>query len=109
MRHGRPMIFACLGLVALSALTMLEARAADDEKHPQVILDTSMGSITLELDREKAPITVDNFLKYVDSGYYNNLIFHRVIAGFMVQGGGLTEKMQEKGGQLDPIKNESNN
>ena len=52
------------------------------------MLDTSKGPITLELDQDKAPITVDNFLKYVDEGFYDNLIFHRVIPGFMIQGGG---------------------
>ncbi len=112
MRQGRPKFFRYLGLAALAVLssfTTINARAADDDAHPQVVLDTSMGPITLELDREKAPKTVDNFLKYVDSGYYNGLIFHRVINQFMIQGGGFTENMQEKGGQADPITNESRN
>jgi cyclophilin family peptidyl-prolyl cis-trans isomerase len=108
------MLYACLGLtalVALSAVAMVDtAAAADDEKHPQVVLDTSMGPITLEFDREKAPITVDNFLKYVDAGYYNGLIFHRVIDGFMIQGGGFDDQMREKRqGQADPIRNEASN
>ena len=54
-------------------------RAQADDKKPVVVLDTSMGTITIELDKEKAPITVENFLKYVDDGFYDNLIFHRVI------------------------------
>jgi peptidyl-prolyl cis-trans isomerase A (cyclophilin A) len=85
-------------------------RAQDDEKKPVVVLDTSMGKITLELDKEKAPITVENFLKYVDAGFYDNLIFHRVIKDFMIQGGGFTTKMEEKKeGQRGKIKNESGN
>jgi len=74
------------------------------------VLDTSAGPITLELDPEKAPITVENFLKYVDEGFYDNLIFHRVIPGFMVQGGGMDDQMNEKQkGKHDPIRNESGN
>jgi peptidyl-prolyl cis-trans isomerase A (cyclophilin A) len=84
--------------------------AQDDDKHPVVILDTSYGSITLELDREKAPITVDNFVKYVEAGFYDNLIFHRVIPGFMIQGGGFNSQLREKQeGQRGTIKNESGN
>src|SRR4051794_19845919 len=105
-----------LALVGISAvLAPQRALAADDSDHPQVILETSLGNITLELDRAKAPITVDNFLKYVDSGFYNGTIFHRVIGksaekpdGFMIQGGGFSEAMEEKK-TGDPIKNESGN
>jgi cyclophilin family peptidyl-prolyl cis-trans isomerase len=74
---------------------------------PVVVIDTSDGPITLELYPDKAPITVENFLKYVDEGYYDNLIFHRVIRDFMIQGGGMTDQMEEKGQQHPPIKNES--
>ena len=74
------------------------------------MLDTSKGPITLELYPDKAPITVENFLKYVDDGFYDNLIFHRVIPKFMIQGGGMTDQMQEKQeGKRAPIKNESGN
>jgi cyclophilin family peptidyl-prolyl cis-trans isomerase len=84
--------------------------AASAADKPQVVLDTTAGKITLELDPEKAPITVENFLKYVDAGFYDNLIFHRVIPGFMIQGGGMSDKLQEKSeGQRAPIKNESGN
>ena len=76
--------------------------------NPQVELKTSMGSIVLELDREKAPQTVDNFLQYVKEGHYNGTIFHRVIPGFMVQGGGFTPDMREKPKRA-PIKNEAGN
>lgn len=76
---------------------------------PQVALATSKGSITIELDPVAAPITVNNFLSYVNSGFYKSTLFHRVIAGFVVQGGGYTTGMVKKEGQLDPIKLESNN
>jgi peptidyl-prolyl cis-trans isomerase B (cyclophilin B) len=73
-----------------------------------VKLQTSMGAITLELDAEKAPLTVANFLGYVDSGFYNNTVFHRVIDGFMIQGGGFEPGMKQKPTK-DPIKNEAAN
>jgi peptidyl-prolyl cis-trans isomerase A (cyclophilin A) len=72
-----------------------------------VVLDTSAGAITLELYPDKAPITVKNFLTYVDEGFYDNLIFHRVMPGFMIQTGGMTDKMDEKVEKHPPIKNES--
>jgi cyclophilin family peptidyl-prolyl cis-trans isomerase len=101
-----------LGLSACLALNAVGGQT--DSKKPVVVLDTSSGAITLELDAEKAPISVANFLKYVDSGFYDNLIFHRVIPGFMVQGGGMDDKMVEHrkdkdGKSLLPIKNESGN
>jgi peptidyl-prolyl cis-trans isomerase B (cyclophilin B) len=76
----------------------------------QVELTTNIGAITIELDGDKAPITVQNFLAYVGSGFYDGTIFHRVIANFMIQGGGLEATLQEKWeGQLPPIRNESTN
>lgn len=77
-------------------------------KAETVIMETSRGSITINLDSEKAPITVENFLKYVDEGFYDGLIFHRVIKGFMIQGGGFDRLMIQKATN-DPIKNESKN
>jgi cyclophilin family peptidyl-prolyl cis-trans isomerase len=74
----------------------------------KVKLTTSMGPIVIQLDKEKAPVSVDNFVKYVEAGAYNGTIFHRVIDGFMVQGGGFTKDMQQKPTQA-PIKNEANN
>lgn len=71
-------------------------------------IETSMGEISLELDAEKAPKTVENFLSYVNSGHYDGTIFHRVINGFMIQGGGMTEDMKEKPTQT-PIENEADN
>lgn len=73
-----------------------------------VKMQTTLGDITLELDAAVAPITVKNFMEYVQDGYYNGTIFHRVIAGFMIQGGGLTAAMQDKPGN-DPILNEAAN
>lgn len=94
-------------VIGLSALTMSSASAAGDD-HPVVVLDTSMGAITIELDRERAPLTVANFLKYVDDGFYDNLVFHRVIPGFMIQGGGMDEKLRQKPTRA-PIENEASN
>ncbi len=73
-----------------------------------VVMTTSHGDITIDLDAEKAPITVENFLRYVDEGFFDGTVFHRVIPGFMIQGGGMTEDMQEKKNHA-PIKNEADN
>lgn len=73
-----------------------------------VRLNTTMGSITVELDRERAPLTVENFLSYVRSGHYNNTLFHRVINGFMIQGGGFEPGMRQKP-TAKPIQNEASN
>jgi peptidyl-prolyl cis-trans isomerase B (cyclophilin B) len=74
-----------------------------------VTINTTIGAIHLELDQEKAPITVANFVALANAGYYEGTIFHRIIPGFMVQGGGLTEDMQNKSSGTDPIQNEANN
>ena len=76
--------------------------------NPTVLLETSSGDILVELFADKAPQTVANFLKYVDDGFYTNTIFHRVIPGFMIQGGGFNEQMQQKQPN-PPIKNEADN
>jgi peptidyl-prolyl cis-trans isomerase B (cyclophilin B) len=73
-----------------------------------VKLHTNFGTITLELDADKAPVTVENFLNYVRSGFYNGTIFHRVISNFMIQGGGMEPGMREKAANA-PIKNEADN
>jgi peptidyl-prolyl cis-trans isomerase A (cyclophilin A) len=70
---------------------------------------TSKGTFTVQLFEKQAPITCQNFLQYVDDGYFDGTIFHRVIAGFMVQGGGLDENLRTKPGQRAPIKNEAEN
>lgn len=73
-----------------------------------VKLNTSMGDIVLELNSEAAPLTTDNFLRYVQDQHYDGCIFHRVIAGFMIQGGGMNAEMEEKETR-EPIKNEAQN
>ena len=73
-----------------------------------ITLSTNLGNIVLELDAEKAPVTVENFLSYAKKGYYNGTIFHRVIDGFMIQGGGFDSSMKQKSTEK-PIKNEANN
>ena len=83
-----------LGLGACLSQSAIAAQG--QEQHPTVVLDTSKGPITLELYPDKAPITVENFLKYVDDGFYDNLIFHRVIPKFMIQGGGMTDQMRKE-------------
>ncbi|MEO8198535.1 MAG: peptidylprolyl isomerase [Thermoanaerobaculia bacterium] len=76
--------------------------------NPRVAFETTLGKIVIELDPEKAPKTVENFLAYVKSGFYDGTIFHRVIPGFMIQGGGFTPDMQQKKTQ-PPIANEADN
>ncbi|MFT0518894.1 peptidylprolyl isomerase [Pseudomonas faucium] len=93
-------------LTACSVAFATSVMASD--KTPHVLLDTSFGPVEIELNAEKAPISTKNFLEYVDSGFYNNTIFHRVIPGFMVQGGGFTEQMVQKPTR-DPIRNEASN
>ena len=78
------------------------------EQNPRVLIETSMGPITVELFKEKAPITVKNFLGYVKDGFYDGLIFHRVIQDFMIQGGGMNEAMDQKKTKY-AIKNEATN
>jgi len=75
---------------------------------PQVRLTTNLGNIILELDAEQAPVSVENFLSYVKSGFYDGTIFHRVMRGFMIQGGGFTAEMKKKPTR-SPIKNEAGN
>ena len=78
------------------------------QANPRVLLSTSHGDITLELNPEKAPVTSENFLTYVASGHFDGTVFHRVIPGFMIQGGGFTEDMRQKSAN-PPITNEADN
>lgn len=96
---------AVAAVFALSALSPAALAAKGD---PHVLLTTSAGNIELELNSQKAPVSVQNFVDYVNNGFYNNTTFHRVIPGFMVQGGGFTEQMQQKKPN-PPIKNEADN
>ena len=97
-------------LTALMAplLMVISATSTAAEAAPRVRLETSMGNIVLELDREHAPATVDNFLTYVKDGFYDGTIFHRVIGNFMIQGGGYTADLSRKETR-PPINNEANN
>ena len=91
-RLGRRAVMLGMGLV-MTTLATLPAHAQGMQK---VRLATSMGDIVLELDKDKAPKTVDNFIQYVKAGQYDGTIFHRVISGFMIQGGGMKPDMSEK-------------
>ena len=100
-------------LVTLSACVDInkndEANNFMEKKMTEVTIKTSVGEIQLELNNEKAPITVENFKTIAASGYYEGTIFHRVINGFMIQGGGLTADMSNKSSGTSPIQNEANN
>lgn len=114
LRSPRNVIFL-LGFM-LATLLLSSAQAANSSiqqgttmsTNPQVLLHTNKGDITLELDAEKAPKTVENFLTYVNSGFYDGTIFHRVIPSFMVQGGGFEVGMAQKDTNA-PVENEANN
>lgn len=95
-------------LATVFALSTVSAAAVAAKGDTHVLLTTSAGSIELELNNQKAPVSVANFVDYVNSGFYNNTIFHRVIPGFMLQGGGFTADMQQKQPK-PPIKNEADN
>ncbi|PHS64435.1 MAG: peptidylprolyl isomerase A [Thalassobium sp.] len=92
--------------VLLAPLSLQAEEAAADNVH--VLMKTTAGEIELELDRSKAPVSVDNFLTYVESKHYDGTIFHRVIRDFMIQGGGFGADMRQKA-TLPPIKNEAEN
>lgn len=99
---------ACL-LFAAAVLCLAGAPKAEDAaKNPVVVVETSLGSFEVELYQDKAPVTVKNFLDYVKEKHYDGTIFHRVINGFMIQGGGFTADGTQKKTH-DPIKNESGN
>ena len=85
-----------LALLAATALTLAQLPAAAQGAHPRVQLATSLGDIVVELDPAKAPKTVENFLQYVKDKHYDGTVFHRVIDGFMIQGGGFTADMAQK-------------
>jgi peptidyl-prolyl cis-trans isomerase B (cyclophilin B) len=113
----RTLIALCLTGLTISGMACGSDKKADSKKSAptkgnnkmvHVLLETSEGNITIELDSEKAPKTVENFTKYVESGHYNGTIFHRVMEGFMIQGGGMDAKMFEKS-TGKPIENEGMN
>ncbi len=112
-------VFALLPLLCLLAACggenpktkTVESKKTEEvpEKTSQVVMETSKGTIKIELYDSKAPITVQNFLKYVDDKHYDGTIFHRVIPDFMIQGGGFVPGLREKGAKNPPIKNEAYN
>ncbi len=96
-------------LVAAGAVVMtLGAANTAAQDNPTVVVATSLGNITLELFRDQAPVTVDNFVQYANDGFFAGTVFHRVIQQFMIQGGGLTADLQQKSTR-DPIRNEATN
>jgi len=96
-------------LAVTTSSAWVTAQSTDDATEaPYVRLETNFGTITLKLYPEKSPVTVQNFLNYVESGHYNETVFHRVISNFMIQGGGFTTTLEEKP-TGDPIVNESAN
>ncbi|MCK5681519.1 peptidyl-prolyl cis-trans isomerase [bacterium] len=104
MRFAKLLLLGGL-FMALTIATVTDSGAADN---PKVVFETNMGTMVLELYPDKAPITVKNFLDYVDAGFYDGTIFHRVIPGFVIQGGGFDDKMEKKDNR-SPIKNEADN
>jgi cyclophilin family peptidyl-prolyl cis-trans isomerase len=96
-------------IVLITALAGLLPAQAGDKKNPVVVMETSMGKITMELFEDKAPITVKNFLRYVDEKHYDGTIFHGVMPDFIIHGGGFLPGMNETREKHDPIKNEAGN
>ena len=97
-----------LAILSLALVMTMGSGARAEKKPAKVKLTTGKGDIVLELYPDKAPVTVDNFLQYVKDGHYNGTVFHRVIDGFMIQGGGLDANLREKPTRA-PIKNEADN
>lgn len=98
----------CAAILCAVVFLPFSTMARADENAPKVRLQTNLGDIVLELNQEKAPQTVQNFLSYVRDGFYSGTVFHRVIDGFMIQGGGFTEDLQQKPTKA-PIQNEADN
>ena len=94
--------------VLLICMAVMSSLATADETNPVVVMKTTDGDITIELFADKSPITVENFLRYVDEGHFDGTVFHRVIPNFMIQGGGFTAELEEKPTHA-PIVNESRN
>lgn len=113
MSQGRTMLYACLACLALFGLLAASSGASGaTAANPVVVLQTNKGPISVELFADKAPATVKNFLSYVDKGFYDNTIFHRVIPNFMIQGGGFPVGAKSQADQKKtdaPVKNEAGN
>ena len=102
------LLICCALLLAPLTLAPVALAQQSAQTNPQVMIKTSEGDITLRLFQDKSPLTVANFLAYVDAGFYNGTVFHRVIPDFMIQGGGFLPDMTEKTTQA-PVANESKN
>ncbi len=103
------LVFLSILFLSIGTVQAVEPTAkSSPSKNPTVRMKTSLGDITIELDQMQAPTSVKNFLEYVDAKFYDGTIFHRVIPGFMIQGGGFTPDMQQKATRA-PIKNEAGN
>ncbi len=102
------MIIRSLAVLVLCGAITLTSQNAVAQGTPVVLIETSLGNITAELDQANAPISVANFLQYVENSHYSGTVFHRVIPGFMIQGGGFTADMQQKPVR-PPIENEATN
>ena len=100
---------AILSLVLYPYLKGDQAMNETTADNPTVLIETTMGNITIELDMQNAPISSENFLAYVDDGYFVDTTFHRIIPDFMIQGGGITADMQDKSSKRAAIENEANN
>ena len=100
---------AILSLVLFSTTKGTKSMNDETADNPRVLIETTMGNITIELYAKNAPNSSANFLAYVEDGYFVDTIFHRVIPNFMIQGGGITADMQDKPGIRAPIENEANN
>ena len=116
MRNFKSKIFVTFSLALIFMVTSCADKTDNikiekkmEKTMTNATIKTNLGDIQLELNGEKAPITVENFKKIAESGYYEGTIFHRVINGFMVQGGGLTADMSNKSSGTSPIQNEANN
>ena len=115
VKYCNPIFWLWLMVLAVSACGgtsdsggALAVSGASDDPGQRVVLQTSAGDITVELDAAKAPLTVENFVNYATNGHYDGTVFHRVIAGFMIQGGGFTAEYIQKP-TLDPVANEADN
>ena len=109
MTNLLPRLLSCLLAATLSISTgVARAQSDDPVENPRVLMKTTDGDITIELFADQSPITVENFLRYVDDGHYDGTVFHRVISNFMIQGGGFDAELKEKPTR-DPIVNESKN
>lgn len=100
-------LWIAITMMAMMLMVTISARS-EDAQNPKVLIQTTDGDITIELFADKSPITVENFLRYVDEGHYDGTVFHRVIPNFMIQGGGFTAALEEKATH-EPIVNESRN